>query len=291
MSAQRSNSKAKSLCNSLTAPTPAANRTRPLKSLKAAMNRRPRGMAAAPVTPSVPGSSCLEEKLVTRSFRIITPWRFSATCTTVQVSRPAQKTIVGFLARKCFAKSQQEWRAPAVSLNAVRTKLRISWLLAACLFLPLLSNAQSREPSYGVSVRELSIPPKALQAFQKGVELLAKKDAAGSLPHFQRAVAEFASFYEAYYKMGVADLKLWRVADAEEAYRRSIELSGGQYAQPLLALGVLLSYREKFAEAERVTREGLDLDPTSWAGHYSLGCALFGLDRLEEAEKSVQEAL
>jgi len=173
----------------------------------------------------------------------------------------------------------------------MRTNLRISWLLAACLFLPLLSNAQSREPSYGVSVRELSIPPKALQAFQKSVELLAKKDAAGSLPHFQRAVAEFASFYEAYYKMGVADLRLWRVADAEQAYRRSIELSGGQYAQPLLALGVLLSYREKFAEAERVTREGLDLDPTSWAGHYSLGCALFGLDRLEEAEKSVQEAL
>jgi tetratricopeptide (TPR) repeat protein len=142
-----------------------------------------------------------------------------------------------------------------------------------------------------VSVRELSIPRKALHAFQKGVELLAKQDAAGSLPHFQRAVAEFASFYEAYYKMGVADLKLWRVADAEQAYRRSIELSGGQYAQPLLGLGVLLDYQEKFAEAEGLTRKGLDLDPTSWAGHYSLGWALFGLNRLEEAEKSIREAL
>lgn len=142
-----------------------------------------------------------------------------------------------------------------------------------------------------VSVRELSIPRKALHAYQKGAELLAKEDAAGSLPHFQRAVAEFASFYEAYYKMGVADLKLWRVADAEQAYRRSIELSGGQYAQPLLGLGVLLDYQEKFAEAEGVTRKGLDLDPTSWAGHYSLGWALFGLNRLEEAEKSIREAL
>ena len=142
-----------------------------------------------------------------------------------------------------------------------------------------------------VSVRELSIPRKALHDFRKGAELLAKQDAAGSLPHFQRAVAEFASFYEAYYKMGVADLKLWRVADAEQAYRRSIELSGGQYAQPLLGLGVLLDYQEKFAEAEGVTRKGLDLDPTSWAGHYSLGWALFGLNRLEEAEKSIREAL
>jgi tetratricopeptide (TPR) repeat protein len=142
-----------------------------------------------------------------------------------------------------------------------------------------------------VSVRELSIPRKALRAFQKGAELLAKQDAAGSLPHFQRAVAEFACFYEAYYKMGVADLKLWRVADAEQAYRRSIELSGGQYAQPLLGLGVLLDYQEKFAEAEGLTRKGLDLDPTSWAAHYSLGWALLGLNRLEEAEKSIREAL
>src|SRR5712692_7916251 len=114
----------------------------------------------------------------------------------------------------------------------MRTKLRISLLLVACLCLPLLSRAQSPESSNVVSVRELSIPPKALHAFQQGVKLLTKKDAAGSLPHFQRAVAEFAGFYEAYYKMGVADLKLWRLADAELAYRRSIELSGGKYVQP-----------------------------------------------------------
>src|ERR1700694_2673914 len=125
----------------------------------------------------------------------------------------------------------------AVGAKAMRTKLRIGCLLVACLCLPLLSRAQSPESGQVVSVRELSIPPKALHDFQKGAELLAKKDAAGSLPHFQRAVEEFASFYEAYYKMGVANLKLWRLADAEQAYRRSIELSGGQYAQPLLGLG------------------------------------------------------
>jgi tetratricopeptide (TPR) repeat protein len=173
----------------------------------------------------------------------------------------------------------------------MRTKVRISCLLLACLSLTLLSRAQSPKMNNTVSVRELSIPPNALQAFQKGAELLTKKDAAGSLPHFQHAVAEFAGFYEAYYRMGVADLKLWRLTDAEQAYRKSIELSGGQYAQPLLALGILLSYQGKYAEAEGVTRKGLDLDPTSWAAHYALGCALFGLNRLEEAKKSIREAL
>jgi tetratricopeptide (TPR) repeat protein len=173
----------------------------------------------------------------------------------------------------------------------MRTKLRISWLLVACLFLPLLSRAQSPEAHQMVSVRELSIPHKALHDFQKGLDLLAKKDAAGSLPHFQRAVAEFANFYEAYYKIGVANLMLWRLPDAEQAYRRSIELSGGQFAQPLLALGVVLGYEHKFVEAEGITRQGLDLDPTSWVGHYSLGWVLFGLNRLDEAKKCVSEAL
>src|SRR4030081_1619595 len=102
----------------------------------------------------------------------------------------------------------------------MRRRFRMNWLLVACLCLPLHSRAQSPESNYVVSVRELSIPPKAVHALQNGVELLAKKDAARSLPQFQRAIAEFANFYEAYYKMGVADLKLWRIADAEQALRK-----------------------------------------------------------------------
>ena len=91
--------------------------------------------------------------------------------------------------------------------------------------------------------------------------------------------------------MGVADLKLWRTAEAEQAFRKSIELSDGQYAEPLLALGAVLNYQGKFAEAEEVSRKGLELNPTNWSGHYSLGWALFNLNRLDEAEKSAREAL
>ena len=146
-------------------------------------------------------------------------------------------------------------------------------------------------PGYAVSVRELSIPPKALRAFEQGIELLAKKDAAGSLAHFQRAIQEYAGYFEAYDRMGAADLKLWRLPEAEQAFRKSIDVSGGQYAHPLLALGAILDDREKFAEAESVIRKGLDLDPESRTGHYYLALALFGLNRLVEAENSVREAL
>jgi tetratricopeptide (TPR) repeat protein len=123
------------------------------------------------------------------------------------------------------------------------------------------------------------------------MERLAKKDAAGSLPHFQRAILEYAGYYEAYDKVGVADLQLWRIPDAEQAFRKAIEVSAGQFAHPLLALGAILNDQEKFAEAESVTRKGLVMDPESWRGHFYLALALFGLNRLAEAENSVREAL
>jgi tetratricopeptide (TPR) repeat protein len=194
---------------------------------------------------------------------------------------------------KHTVKSQQlHSKTSVVGLDAMRTMVRIILLLVACLCVPLHSSAQSQQQSgYSVSIRELRIPPKALQAFEQGMDCLAKKDAAGSLPHFQKAILEFADYYEAYDRIGAAYLKLWRIPEAEQAFRKSIALSAGQYAHPLLALGAILSDQEKFAEAESVSRRGLDLDPDSWRGHYYLGLALYGLNRLEEAEKSIHEAL
>jgi tetratricopeptide (TPR) repeat protein len=159
------------------------------------------------------------------------------------------------------------------------------------MFFPLSSRAQSPLSRYTVSARELSIPSKAHQAFDQGTDLLLKNDAADSLLHFRRAVAAYASYYEAYYEMGVAYLRLSRVSDAEIAFQKSIDLSDSQYSQPLFGLGAVLVYQKKFAEAEGVTRKGLNLDASSWSGHCYLGWALFGLDRLEDAEKSVREAL
>src|ERR1700676_5166464 len=112
----------------------------------------------------------------------------------------------------------------------MRSRLRISWLLVGCLSMPLLTSAQSPEPRSVVSVRELSIPPKALHAFQKGIERLEKDDPPGRLPHFQRAIAGFPTYYEAYFEIGMAELKLSRAAEAEQALRKSIELSGGDYS-------------------------------------------------------------
>jgi Tfp pilus assembly protein PilF len=154
----------------------------------------------------------------------------------------------------------------------------------------LKTSAGDRE-GYAVSVHDLKVPGKARHAFDKGMERLQKKDLEGSLDRFKEATNAFPDYYEAYYQIGVANLELRRGNEAEQALQRSIDLSGGRYAEPQFALGALLCDRQAYPEAERVLRRAIEVEPNSWKGHLFLGQALLGQTRLAEAEKSAQEVL
>ena len=159
------------------------------------------------------------------------------------------------------------------------------------LYLKASNPSPVRRTEYAVSVRELRIPGKARNAFEKGLERLAKNDPVGSRTQFVRATVVFPDYYEAYYHMGVADLRLGREEDAAQAFQKAIDLSGGHYAWAQFALGLLLCRRGEYAEAETVIRKGLDVDGSPATGHLFLSVALFRLNRLEEAERSAREAL
>jgi Tfp pilus assembly protein PilF len=159
------------------------------------------------------------------------------------------------------------------------------------LYLKAGNSAPAQRTDYAVSVRELRIPVKARNAFEKGLERLAKNDAHGSRAQFLRATVTFPDYYEAYYHMGVADLRLGREEEAAQAFQKAIDLSGGRYAWAQFALGLLLCRRGEYAEADTIIREGLGVDGRSATGHLFLSVALFRLNRLEEAEKSAREAL
>jgi tetratricopeptide (TPR) repeat protein len=159
------------------------------------------------------------------------------------------------------------------------------------LYLKASNHSPVRRTDYAVSVRELRIPMKARMAFEKGLQRLAKNDAVGSRTQFVRATTAFPDYYEAYYHIGVTDLRLGQEEEAAQAFQKAIDLSGGHYAWAQFALGLLLCRRGEYAEAETVIRQGLDKDGGSATGHLLLSLALFRLSRLEEAEKSAQEAL
>jgi Flp pilus assembly protein TadD len=143
-----------------------------------------------------------------------------------------------------------------------------------------------------VSQRELSIPQKAHDAMQKGLELLYKKsDYPGSIKQFERAAQAFPDYYEAYTQMGVAYLHMNNTADAEQSFRKSMDLSKEKYADAYFWLASMRSDQQNFAEAEPLARKSVELDPNSWQANSELARALIGLNRPDEAEKSAQAAL
>jgi cytochrome c-type biogenesis protein CcmH/NrfG len=188
------------------------------------------------------------------------------------------------------------------------TRMNRSRVVPFCLLVllipPLTSSAQSKNPfatgtaaqlppsSAVTSVRELQIPQKARKACESGARRFAAKDVAGSVPEFQKAIKAFPGYYEAYVKLGAAELDLEHWGDAEAAFRKAIELSGGHYALANFGLGLILAtVTKEFTEAETVVRTGLATAPADVTGHFVLAWVLYSTARLQEAEESAREAV
>ena len=142
-----------------------------------------------------------------------------------------------------------------------------------------------------ISLHEMSIPNKAREAYNKAVQQFNANDWGKSILNAQRAIGLAPAFYEAYNLLGLAEacLDSWDLAEA--AYRRSIELSSDTFASPHFGLGLALSQRKQFVEAEATILEGLRLDPADAKGYFSLAAAQYLAGRFPEAERSAREAI
>lgn len=142
-----------------------------------------------------------------------------------------------------------------------------------------------------VSVQELRSPGESRKAFAKGAKLLLNGDAAESMAYFDRAIEKDPSYYRAYYDKGLAHLRLGHTAEAEKAFQKTIELTGGGYAPADFLMGLILCQMRQFRQAETVIQKGLEVDPGSATGKVFLGWTQFALNRPAEAERSAQQAL
>jgi tetratricopeptide (TPR) repeat protein len=142
-----------------------------------------------------------------------------------------------------------------------------------------------------ISAHQLSVPHKARDEFEKGMTLIyMKSDYRAGIAQLQLAIRDFPTYYEAYAEEGTAYYQLQDAKSAEEALRKSVELSSGQYADALFTLAAILTDTNRYDEAEKTARQGISTDSTSWRGPFELARALNALKRPGEAEKSAQQA-
>ena len=166
--------------------------------------------------------------------------------------------------------------------------------------LPAVTHAQSAATTSvnssptndaSVSVHELQIPEKARREFDKGVRRVDAKDPAGSLRFFNKAIQEFPEYYEAYYNLGLAKIRLGQSEQASRSFQSAIDLSGGRFPLAEFAYGLLLCQQGDIEDAERVVRRGLDQDQTRAEGHVALGVVMLYCHRPDDAEHEAREAL
>ena len=101
-----------------------------------------------------------------------------------------------------------------------------------------------------------------------------KSDYRGAIAQFQLAIKDFPTYYEAYAEEGNAHYQLQEIGPAEEALRKSVELSSGQYADAMFTLAAILTDTKRYPDAETTARKGISVDSSSWRGPFELARAL-----------------
>jgi tetratricopeptide (TPR) repeat protein len=159
------------------------------------------------------------------------------------------------------------------------------------IFLSRQAKSMNPPVQLSISAHQLSVPHKAHDEFEKGMSLIyLKSDYRGAIAQFQLAIKDFPSYYEAYAEQGGAYYQLEQMGPAEEALRKSIDLSSGQYADAVFTLAAILSDTRRFEEAEATARRGISVDSSSWRGPFELARALTSLKKTDEAEKTAEQS-
>jgi tetratricopeptide (TPR) repeat protein len=114
-----------------------------------------------------------------------------------------------------------------------------------------------------------------------------------SLAALEQALPNDSQPWRVHLGMAQAREALGRAADAEERFRLALKLAGRTAPDfdPRLHFGIFLVRQGRTAEAVGVLGEAVRTHPGSARAHYQLGRALFQLDRLEEAERSLRRAV
>ena len=144
---------------------------------------------------------------------------------------------------------------------------------------------------YTISMSSLQAPKKAKKAFKKGVKEAGKKKWAKAQKEFEKAVAEYPKYAEAWYALGQVYQAQKNVAKAREAYEKAIE-ADQKYMNPYVKLALLDAMNNQWDKVAERTGLVLKRNPYDFPEAYFLNSmAHLNLKNNAEAEKAAREAI
>jgi tetratricopeptide (TPR) repeat protein len=142
-------------------------------------------------------------------------------------------------------------------------------------FVPIVAVDQSRVPKPGetVSMRQLSIPPKAVKELQRSQNALFSGEIRSSALHLEKALQIYPRYLEAHNNLGSRYIELHEYEKAAAEFQKAIDIDA-RVMQPFNNLSVALFLLQRYPEAEAAARHALDLDPSNTTPRYMLGAIL-----------------
>jgi Ca-activated chloride channel family protein len=123
-----------------------------------------------------------------------------------------------------------------------------------------LGTSPLETPSGSVSKLDLKSPGKARQEYEKGYQLLMKKDLQGAIEHLARSVGIYPSFVAAHNALGTAYLNLGQNQKARDEFTTAIKLDD-HLPNSYLNLGCAQLALEQYPEAEESLRKASSIAP------------------------------
>ena len=182
--------------------------------------------------------------------------------------------------------------AKAPGYHAVTERADIFSIRRVSVYLTLVPDKRDDPTGPGgvVSQRELVVPEGAQKEFDKGRKLVENKEPEKSLSHFRRAIEIYPSYALAYMYLGLAQMSLQKMPEAQASLGKAVELND-KLAAALLGLGACLNLQGNYAAAEKPLVRGLELDPETADGQFEMGKTYWALGRWQDAEPHVRKVI
>ena len=154
----------------------------------------------------------------------------------------------------------------------------------------LLHRQGAREGS-SVSATSFLAPKEARKAYENGTRLLLKNKPDGAAKEFEKAVAIYPKYADAWMSLGQLRLQQKQYGPAKEAMMKALD-ADPKMASPYIQLGMLAAEQRQWEDAARNLDRALKLDPIDYAeAWYVDAVANFNLKLYDAAEASARQYL
>ncbi|HET9309528.1 MAG TPA: VWA domain-containing protein [Candidatus Sulfotelmatobacter sp.] len=115
-------------------------------------------------------------------------------------------------------------------------------------------------PSGSVSALDLKAPGRAQREYEKGYQMLLRKDAQGAIPHLAKAIKLYAKYVAAHNALGSAYLRLGENEQAREEFEKAVALDD-HMANSYLNVGCVELALKQYSAAEAAFRKASEIAP------------------------------